>query len=178
VNGAGTALEWIRTELGIADVQSRLPEWLARPQEPPLFLNGIAGLGGPFWKPDFASRFVGEGETWQKAVAVVESMAFLLQANLEEIGKYVPPARTMRVSGGVSRLDGLCQRLASVSGVAVHRRHDPEATARGIGYLAAARPRPWNEDASDEVVFAPRDDAALRTRYRRWRDLMKDATGI
>jgi glycerol kinase len=178
VNGAGTALEWMRTELGIADVESRLPEWLARPQEPPLFLNGIAGLGGPFWNPDFPSRFVGEGETWQKAVAVVESMAFLLQANVEEIGKYVPPARTMRVSGGVSRLDGLCQRLASVSGVAVHRRHDPEATARGIGYLAAGRPRPWNEDSSDEVVFAPRHDTALRARYRRWRDLMRQATGI
>jgi glycerol kinase len=178
VNGAGTALEWMRTELGIADVETRLPGWLARPEEPPLFLNGIAGLGGPFWKPDFPSRFVGEGESWQKAVAVVESMAFLLQANIEEIGKYVAPARTMRVSGGVSRLDGLCQRLASVSGVPVHRRHDPEATARGIGYLAAGRPRPWNEDASDEVVFAPQDDLALRARYARWRALMKEATGI
>ncbi|HSN20260.1 MAG TPA: FGGY family carbohydrate kinase [Usitatibacter sp.] len=178
VNGAGTALDWLRKEIGVEDVEAHLPGWLERPEEPPLFLNGIAGLGGPFWKPDFASRFVGEGEPWQKAVAVVESMAFLLQANIDEMESFVPPARRMRVSGGVSRLDGLCRRLASVSGLAVHRRHDPEATARGIGYLAAGRPSRWNEDSSEEVVFAPVDDRPLRERYRRWRSLMKEATGI
>jgi glycerol kinase len=105
-------------------------------------------------------------------------MAFLLQANIDEMEKYVPPARRMRVSGGVSRLDGLCDRLACVSGLPVHRRHDPEATARGIGYLAAGRPAPWNEDSSEEVVFAPRENRALRERYGRWRALMKEATGI
>jgi glycerol kinase len=183
VNGAGTALEWLRTAQGITDAIERLPEWLAAPCEPPLFLNGIAGLGGPFWKPDFPSRFVfdpgfaGEGEPWHKAVAVVESIAFLLQANIDEIGKYVPPARRIRVSGGVSRFDGLCRRLASVSGLPVHRRDDAEATARGIGYLAAGMPERWNDAASEEV-FAPEADEALRQRYGRWRELMREATGI
>jgi len=177
VNGAGSALEWLRTGLGIGDVEARLPEWLARDGEPPLFLNGIAGLGGPFWKPDFASRFVGDGEPWQKAVAVVESMAFLLQANIDEMEKSVAPARRIRVSGGVSRLDGLCRRLSSLSGLPVHRRDDPEATARGIGFLAAGRPRPWNDGAPEET-FAPAADAPLRARYARWRALMLEATGI
>jgi len=176
VNGAGTALEWLRSDLGIEDAIARLPEWLATPTEPPLFLNGIAGLGGPFWKPDFASRFVGEGEPWQKAVAVVESMAFLLQANFDEIGKYVAPAARIRVSGGLSRFDGLCRRLAAVSGLPVHRRDDAEATARGIGYLAAGMPARWNEAVSEEV-FAPEPDEALRGRYRRWLELMREATG-
>ena len=177
VNGAGTALEWLKTELGIDDATSRLPAWLERPEPPPLFLNGIAGLGGPFWKADFASRFVGMGEPWQKAVAVVESMAFLLQANLDHMAPYVPPARRMRVSGGVSRLDGLCRRLAAVSGLPVHRREDPEASARGIAYLAAGRPAQWNT-AAPEVVFAPEPDAALAGRYRRWRALMREAAGV
>ena len=177
VNGAGTALEWLQTELGIDDAVSRLPGWLETPTDPPLFLNGIAGLGGPFWKPDFASRFVGEGETWQKAVAVVESIAFLLQANFDEIGQYVPAPVRIRVSGGVSRLDGLCQRLASVSGLPVHRRDDAEATARGIGYLAAGMPPRWN-DCPDAEVFAPAVDAKLRGRYQRWRALMAKATGV
>jgi glycerol kinase len=177
VNGAGTALDWLRTSAGIPDVIERLPEWLDAPGEPPLFLNGIAGLGGPFWKPDFPSRFVGNGETWQKAVAVVESMAFLLQANLDEIGKYLAPANRIRVSGGVSRFDGLCRRLAAVSGLPVHRRDDAEATARGIGYLAAGRPAQWNNAATEEL-FAPRKDEALARRYVRWRALMREATGI
>jgi len=177
VNGAGTALEWLRTELGIEDVVSLLPQWLEAAGEPPLFLNGIAGLGGPFWKPDFASRFVGAGEPWQQAVAVVESIAFLLQANIEEMAKHVPPAARIRVSGGVSRIDGLCRRLAAVSGLPVHRREDPEATAHGIGYLAAGRPAQWNS-ASEEEIFPPVNDAAIRQRYQRWRALMAEATGV
>jgi glycerol kinase len=177
VNGAGTALAWLQDELGMRDVTARLPAWLERPEPPPLFLNGIAGLGGPFWKADFVSRFEGEGEPWQKAVAVVESMAFLLQANLDHMARYVPPARRMRVSGGVSRLDGLCRRLAAVSGLPVHRREDPEASARGIAYLAAGRPAQWNTAAPEEV-FAPSPDPALRERYLRWCALMERATGV
>jgi glycerol kinase len=143
-----------------------------------LFLNGIAGLGGPFWKPDFESRFVGKGEPWQKAVAVVESIAFLLQANSDEIGKYVPSARRIQVSGGVSKLDGLCRRLASVSALPVHRRDDAEATAHGIGFLAAGMPDAWNLETGAQDVFPFVPDPALRRRYERWRQLMADATGV
>mgnify|MGYP001175091943 CR=1 FL=1 len=177
VNGAGTALEWLKTELGIEDAIGRLPAWLEETGEPPLFLNGIAGLGGPFWKPEFPSRFVGAGDAGQKAVSVVESIAFLLQANIDEIGKYVLPARRIRVSGGVSRLDGLCRRLATLSGLPVHRRDDAEATARGIGFLAAGRPARWNESGAEEI-FAPEAGEALRARYASWRELMREATGI
>jgi glycerol kinase len=77
----------------------------------------------------------------------------------------------------VSRFDGLCRRLASVSGIPIHRRDDAEATARGIGYLAAGMPAKWNEAASEEV-FVPEADEALRRRYARWRTLMAEATGI
>ena len=177
VNGAGTALEWLRKDLGIEKLDAMLPRWLETADAPPLFLNGIAGLGGPFWKPDFASRFVGTGEPPQMAVAVVESIAFLLQANIEEMAKYLPPAARIRVSGGVSHIDGLCRRLASVSGLPVHRREDAEATARGIGYLAAGRPASWNQSAAEQI-FAPGEDAAISARYRRWRSLMAEATGV
>ena len=177
VNGAGTALEWLAREQGVTDIVPLLEPWLERGGEPPLFLNGIAGLGGPFWKPDFVSRYVGAGEPWQEAIAVVESIAFLLQANLDEMARFVPPPKRIRVSGGVSRLDGLCRRLAAVSGLPVHRREDPEATARGIGYLAAGRPAEWNR-GGDEQVFAPAADTALAARYRRWRALMAEATGV
>jgi glycerol kinase len=178
VNGAGAGLEWLANEPGIDDLLARLPEWLERPAPALLFLNGIAGLGGPFWRAAFDSRFVGEeAEPWQKAVALVESIAFLLQANIDHMAAYVPPVQRIRASGGVSRLDGLCRKLASLNGVPVHRRDDPEASARGIAYLAAGRPNEWKVGARDEV-FEPQDDSALRERYRRWRTLMAEATGV
>lgn len=178
VNGAGAGLAWLANELGMDDLLARLPEWLERPAPSLLFLNGIAGLGGPFWRAAFDSRFVGEGaEPWHKAVALVESIAFLLQANIDHMAAYVPPVQRIRASGGVSRLDALCRKLAALNGVPVHRRDDPEASARGIAYLAAGRPSEWNTGAREEV-FAPRDEAALRERYRRWRALMAEATGV
>jgi glycerol kinase len=179
VNGAGAGLEWLAAQLGTDDLAARLPEWLERPPPSLLFLNGVAGLGGPFWQARFDSRFVGatDAEPWQKAVALVDSIAFLLQANVEHMAPYVPPLARIRVSGGLSRLDGLCRRLASLNGVPVHRRDDPEASARGIAYLAAGRPAQWNRDAGEDVV-TPHADPDLRDRYRRWRALMADATGV
>jgi len=178
VNGAGAGLEWLAAELGIDDLPTRLPAWLERPPPSLLFLNGIAGLGGPFWQARFESRFVGEEtEPWQRAVALVESIAFLLQANVDHMAPYVPPLRRIRVSGGVSRLDGLCTRLAALSGAPVHRRDDPEASGRGIAYLAAGRPPQWNTGAREDI-FPAQADAGLRDRYRRWRLLMAEATGV
>ena len=177
VNGAGSALEWVSKEFGFEQLTKQLPQWLARPEEPPLFLNGIAGLGGPFWQAEFQSRFVGEAEPWLKVVAVVESIAFLLQANIDHMNNYVPTARRIRISGGVSLLDGLCQRLACLSGLPVHRRDDPEASARGIAYLACGRPAHWNQGAHEDV-FAAQRDSALQARYQRWRAQMAQDTGV
>jgi glycerol kinase len=179
VNGAGAGLEWLATQPGCGDLIERLPGWLERPPPDLLFANGIAGLGGPFWQARFESRFVGADapEPWQKAVALVESIAFLLQANIEHMAPFVPPVARIRASGGVSRLDALCRKLASLNGVPVHRRDDPEASARGIAYLAAGRPLRWNAGAGEEL-FEPRPDPALHERYRRWRTLMTQATGV
>lgn len=177
VNGAGTAIEWMAREFAEPDIVPALARWLEEPGEPPLFLNGIAGLGGPFWQATFDTRFVGDGSTALKARAVIESIAFLLQANVDYMAPYVPAPRRMRVSGGLSKIDTLCRHLATLSGLPVLRRDDPEATARGIAFIAAGRPATWaagNRDAE----FAPVADAGLSARYRKWRALMKEATGV
>ena len=174
VNGAGAALDWIGTELGIADVETQLPAWLARESEPPLFLNGVSGLGAPFWVADFASRFVGEGEAWQKIVAVAESIVFLLQANLDEMRALAPPTTQLLVTGGLSCHDGLCQRLADLSGFPAYRPVEYEATARGTAYLLGGCPEYWPGSAPGQW-FMPCTNAALAARYRKWRRLMEDA---
>lgn len=178
VNGAGAGLEWFAKAFAVPSMEASLGGWLAGPPpDVPLFLNGIAGLGGPFWKAEFDSRFVGAGDVAAKAVALVESIAFLLQANIDHMAPHVAPMRRLRVSGGLSRMDFLCRALAALAGVPVHRRDDPEASARGIAYLAAGCPDRWNAGAGEEV-FAAAPDPALAGRYRRWRGMMREATGI
>lgn len=171
VNGAGAALDWIGAELGITNIEAQLPAWFAQESEPPLFLNGISGLGAPFWIPDFVSRFLGGGEDWQKAVAVAESIVFLLRVNLEEMQAPAPPLARLFVTGGLSWYDGICQRLADLSGLPVYRPVESEATARGTAYLLAGCPADWPEPEPG-TWFKPQLNLALKVRYERWRAAM------
>ncbi|HEV7165904.1 MAG TPA: FGGY family carbohydrate kinase [Gammaproteobacteria bacterium] len=102
VNGAGAALQWLatRSHVPMAKALRLLPEWLASVQEPPLFLNGVGGLGAPYWRPAFRSRFIGKGGTPEKMVAVLESVVFLLLENLERMQQGDARIRRITVSGG------------------------------------------------------------------------------
>jgi glycerol kinase len=173
VNGAGAALAWAGETLGIAEVESSLDAWLQRDGVPPLFLNGISGLGSPFWVADFPSRFTAEAEPWQKAVAVAESIIFLLQANLDEFGRAGATFRRIIVTGGLAQSSALCQRLADLSGLSVYRSVEHEATARGLAFLLAGQPSAWPQPASND--FTPRPNAPLCERYMRWRSTLDAA---
>jgi glycerol kinase len=166
VNGAGAALAWLAERSGVADWEERLPQWLATISNPPLFVGGAAGLGSPFWAR-VEPRFV-EGETADnasQAVAVTESIVFLIVANVEALNERLPPARRIVVSGGLSSVDGLCTRLASLAGVRVERPPVHEATARGLAFQLSG----VADAASGGARFDPVPDEALRSRYVRWR---------
>ncbi len=177
VNGAGTALDWARDQFGIDDIEARLPDWLKMAGEIPLFLNGVAGLGSPWWRADFTSRFIGQGEAqnepWAQAVAVVESIVFLIAENLQRLQGETPVQR-IQVSGGLAHLDGLCQRLADVSGLPILRSSQSEATARGVAWLLADA-EGLSGYASDGERFAPQPNPACSVRYQRWREEMQQA---
>lgn len=171
VNGAGSALAWASEELKLPGLEGKLADILGSTSPEVLFLNGVSGLGAPFWLPDFGSAFVGEGSPEEKAAAVAESIVFLLRANGEEMEKTADRPGKIVVSGGLSRADGLCRRLADLFQVPVHRPDTREATALGTCYLAADRPENWQPSA-DSDLFEPADDPGVRDRYLRWEEAM------
>ncbi len=171
VNGGASAIDWAGETLGIPDIYDRLPQWLAADSEPPLFLNGVSGLGAPFWVSDFHSRFVGEGDAAARTVAVAESIIFLLQANLAEMAKFASRPEQIQITGGMASYDGLCQRLADLAGLPVYRPRELEATARGLAYLVAGCPADWPEPGIGDW-FKPREAARLRERYDNWMQTM------
>jgi len=175
VNGAGNALQWLERYWQIAHPESRLAAWLEQVEDPPLFINSVGGLGSPWWREDlqpcFAPPDVAYSEA-QRTVAVAESMLFLIQHNLDRIAS-LQPLRRVRVSGGLSRVGPLCQKLANLSQCPVERLDDREATARGIAWLAAGRPPGW-QSADELQRFQPAADPGLRNRYRRFKETLTE----
>lgn len=163
VNGAGSALEWIEREVACS-LDTLLPDG-----EIPVFLNGVGGLGSPYWQADFSSRFVGRGSAAAQVRAVLESIVFLLKRNLEELENIAIPDQLV-VSGGVANRDIFCQALADVTRLPVVRPVITEATARGAAWELAGRPK-WQ---MAETVFAPQADVHnITTRYTVWRGEME-----
>ncbi len=175
VNGAGNALQWLERHWHIGHAESRLATWLAQVQDPPLFMNSVGGLGSPWWREGLQPAFSDSDRAYsdaERAAAVAESIVFLLQHNLERIGTQ-QPVRQIRISGGLSRVAPLCQKLANLSQCPVTRPDDREATARGIAWLAAGRPQDWQPPA-EQQLFQPAPDAGLRTRYERFTEKLRE----
>lgn len=167
VNGAGSAIDWIH-ERSALDVERALGSLAVRPgDDVPLFINGVGGLGAPYWLPGFPVEFVGDGSDTLQLAAVIESIAFLLDVNLGAMAR-AADLRAVRISGGLARCDYLCQTLADACGLPVHRHALREATARGVAFLAAGRPTQWRE-VPVERSFEPRSNGPLAARYGRWR---------
>ncbi len=157
INGAGSAIDGIRAELDFA-LESSI--------EPPLYLNGVSGLAAPFWSPNFRSRFIGEGTPHERLAAVGESIVFLIRAILDEMATELAPPARLSISGGFARVDGLCQRIADLSGLPVERSLVHEATARGLARLLAHGFANERDEAAD--LFETRANPALLDRFQRW----------
>ncbi|MGB9430096.1 MAG: FGGY family carbohydrate kinase [Gammaproteobacteria bacterium] len=173
VNGAGSALTWLSERLKMSEKEmlATIPAAFGSGLDGPLFLNGVSGLGSPYWVSDFRSRFIGRGNAMQKMLAVVESVVFLLCVNLERMRSIGTEPRRIVVSGGMAKWDGLCQKLADLSGLPVHRPGMHEATASGLAWLLGARPLA----VIPAGIFKPHGNVSLEDRYARWRAVMETA---
>jgi len=168
VNGAWAALAWAERQFKVNAIEQDLADWLAAIEAPPVFLNTVGGLGSPWWHPGPEPAFLdAPASTAAAMVAVVESIAFLIQANVDILCQLNPAVSAIQVSGGLANLDGLCQRLADLSGLPVQRPLQVEATARGIAWQAAGCPDDWPPSGPGEI-FTPADNAALQQRQERF----------
>lgn len=167
VNGAARALHWYAQRHGIADIETCVAQALASDEPPALFINSVAGLGSPDWISDLEPRFEGNDSRFGQLRGVIESIAFLIQRNLDTMAQVVTAPERIIISGGLSRLDDLCQAIADLSGVTVMRPGECEATARGLAWLLTAPAPAWGmpEPLS---YFNPRSDAGILSRYRHW----------
>ncbi|MBE8717300.1 FGGY family carbohydrate kinase [Cellvibrio polysaccharolyticus] len=172
VNGAASALPWLSAECGFpvtpADIERALEQ---SPQKPCFLLNAQGGLSAPYWRTDLQSRFSDGLEATEKILAWAESILFQLLVNLLLIRQQWD-VRVIYISGGLSHADGLCQRLANLSGLAVVRHENADATLQGMAYVTAGQPDAWQFSGAS-TQFLPAADDALHARFSQWQSAMQ-----
>jgi glycerol kinase len=187
INGAYAALEWLGKRVGV-DVKrtlTTLSASLAGGDVPLLFMNGVGGLGAPYWLPDFRSEFlpvagggairVDDSTELQQIGAVVESIAFLIAVNVLTMHRTAPLQR-LTITGGLAACDYLCEVLSEATQMTVERPAALEATSRGIAYLAAGQPQDWLP-VPIEKSFVPTDEHPVIDRFEQWRVAMSLRAG-
>lgn len=168
VNGAGAALAQLFNLIEEHDLLASLPGWLETIESPPIFINTVSGLGSPWWNNRIEPHYLDANELQlalnDKAVAIIESIVFLLQANIRELQNN--ETSKIIISGGLAQLDGLCQKLADLSQLEVRRTINTEASARGAAWLLCDQSK-WQFN-DDFTVFQPQQNPALNHRYQQF----------
>jgi len=139
---AGSAVQWLRDQLGIIRSSAEVEDLAARvpSSEGVTFVPALTGLGAPYWEPDARGMISG--------ITRGTSAAHIARATLEGIGFQIAdlvaamvsdaglPITRLRVDGGVSQNNLAMQFQADVLGVPVDRPSHVETTALGAAYLA------------------------------------------
>jgi len=174
VNGAGAALDWAQNKLPYENLFNSLPEWLDKISNPPVFINTVSGLGSPWWCDAGPPVFLEESQNLRSTgiedryVAIIESIVFLIFNNLEQLKT---PPRTLYLSGGLSQLNGLCQKLADLSRSEVLRFSEKEASAYGCACLVKQYFRDNQTHcltADIESKFTASENSKLINRYQQF----------
>jgi glycerol kinase len=161
----GAALQWLRDGLGVIDDAAEAgPLFESVPDSNGVyFVPALAGLGAPYWDPDARGALLGisAGVTRAHVVrAVVESMAYRTRDVVEAMeARGAGTVAELRVDGGASVMDGLCQFQADLLGIPVARSSTTETTALGAAWLAAV---------GEGLVEGPDAVAALWSAGRRF----------
>jgi glycerol kinase len=161
----GAAVQWLRDGLGIIDASSEAGPLAASVADPDgvVFVPAFTGLGSPWFDPYARGAVFGltRGTTRAHVVrAVVEAMAWQTADVVDAITAGAGlPITELRVDGGASAMDVLCQFQADVLGVPVRRPANLETTVLGAAYLAGLAEDVWA--SPDDAAAAWHEDAAF-----------------
>jgi glycerol kinase len=149
----GAAIQWLRDGLGLiaaAPEIGPLAESVAD-TDGVFVVPAFTGLGSPWWDPYARGAIVGITRGTTKAHiarAVVEAMVLstrdVADAMAVASGRNVT---ALRVDGGASVMDLLCQMQADQLQVEVARPEVTETTALGAAYLAGLAEGVWSSTA-------------------------------
>lgn len=168
VNGAASAISYMQTQTGLEVTPERIENALGLvPSRTVYFLNSIGGLGAPYWRTDLQPQFAPGLLPLEKILAWIESLLFQIAVNID-LMKNAGELRSIRISGGFSKSNKLCQLLADVAGLDVYRSDNADATLQGIAYMAAGLSENW-QPVFQQEKFLPNRNGPLQKRFLDWK---------
>ncbi len=171
VNGAAAAISFLQENTGLQITPVEINQALTRnPGRECYFLNAVGGLSAPYWRTDVQSQFSEKLSADEKILAWLESLIFQIAVNVRLMDQ-LGVAQKIYISGGISKADGLCQKLADLLHIPVHRSENTDATLQGIACMAAAIPDGWKYLA-EEDIFAPNNNPDLFRGFTLWQSAM------
>ena len=179
VTGAG--IQWLRDGLGIIDSASEVGGLAATIADTDgvFCVPAFTGLGSPYWDPYARGTIVGITRGTSRAHiarATVEAMAYQTRDVIDAItAASGTPLVELRVDGGASVMDLMCQFQADLCGVTVRRTAVQETTAMGAAYLAGIAEGVWESPAQaskawrSDATFSPTmSDDHRNAKYTEW----------
>jgi glycerol kinase len=156
----GSAIQWMRDGLGVITAAAETEPLASSVPDAggTYFVPAFSGLGAPHWDPYARGAFLGiTGGTTKAhlARAVVDAMTYQTRdvAAAMEADVGVGLAE-LRVDGGASVMDLLCQTQADQLGVVVRRPANLETTALGAAFLAGLSGGVWADPADIAATWS------------------------
>lgn len=186
---SGQTIQWLRDKLKLFKTTSEVETLAAGvPSSGGVYLvPAFAGLCDPYWDRDVKAAIVGltlESTSAHVARAGLESMAYQTRDNVDKLIAGGIGIRSLKVDGGATQNNLLCQLQADILGIPVERPVGLERTILGIGHLAGVGVGMWQVgDISTrwqlDRVFEPSIGADQREYlYGGWRDAVAAAQSL
>jgi glycerol kinase len=185
---SGQTIQWLRDRLGALRDDDDI-EALARtvPDNGGVYIvPAFAGICAPHWVREARAGIIGLTlETGRAHVvrAGLEAMAYQTRDNVEALKAGGLPIAELKVDGGATRNDLLCQFQADLLGIPVRRPTELERTALGVAHMAGMGVGLWTkQDLADrwqvDRVFEPQMRQDQREAlYSGWQAAVRTVTG-
>ena len=180
---AGAIIEWLRDKLGMV-IDVRDTEKIARSIDDTAgcyLIPAFSGLGAPYWEQQTRGMIVGLtlGVGKEHIIrATLESIAFQINDIIDAMAADTDMRPDMiRLDGGASCNDFLCQFIADITDARIVCADCPEATALGVAHLSGYGTL-WDGPTEREYdrIFTPKmPEAERRRRISGWRHAIDSA---
>ncbi|MDA8081187.1 MAG: FGGY family carbohydrate kinase [Actinomycetota bacterium] len=173
-------LDWLIEVIGIASNNESLQELArsVRTSEQVTILPFFLGTGSPWWSKDTPAVLAGLDSSSSKgqiARAAFESIALQIAKISEEIGHQLgSQISSLKLDGGLSNLDFLCQLIADQTNLDCHASDLAESTAFGAAMMSAVgmgdiQPESLRTSYSARKTFDPSANRiSAKSREKRW----------